>query len=69
MKLIIKFNKKIYPLAVIKTSIKSFEPVAKFQIKNTKDYIIVILNKIQPNIKEVIKDEFSNYVLANINNI
>jgi len=43
--------------------------LAKFQVKNTKDYIIVVLSQIQPDIKKTIKDEFSNYVLANVKNV
>lgn len=63
---IIKFNKKLYPDKCILSSIVAFKHLGQFHVKNEGDYIIVTLNRVNPAVKNIIKDEFSNYVLAKI---
>jgi len=61
---IIKFNNKIYPEKAVLLSIEAFKHLAHFQIKQKDDYFIVTLTQINPAVKNIIKEEFSNYVLA-----
>lgn len=63
---VIKFNKNIYSEKAIVSSIAAFKHLAHFDIQQKGDYYLVILSKINPQVKDVIKDEFNNYVLAKI---
>jgi len=61
---IIKFNKKIYNLEAVKKSVAEFKNLANFTIKETDGYIEVTIDKIDNELKGVLKDEFANYVLG-----
>ena len=63
---IIRFNKKIYPDKAVLSSMEAFKHLARFQVKQEGDYIIVTLSQINPAVKNIVKEEFSNYVLAKI---
>jgi len=60
----IRFNKKIYSLAAIKKAIEEFKNLAEFKVTDTNDYLEVEIDKIDHEVKDVLKDEFSNYVLG-----
>jgi len=60
----IRFNKKIYSLAAIKKAIEEFKNLAEFKVKDLNDYLEVEIDKIDNEVKDVLPDEFSNYVLA-----
>lgn len=60
----IKFNNKIYKKEAIQEAISVYSHLAKFTIKNNKDYIKVKINKIEPEVKTIITDEFANYILG-----
>ncbi len=60
----IKFNKKIYSLKAIKLAIKDYQKLADFNLEQKGEYIQVELTKIDKNFKEIIKEEFCNYVLG-----
>ena len=62
----INFNKKLYTLKAIKSAIKAYKGLAKFSLKDKKKYIIVDLKNIDKDVQPVIKDEFCNYVLAEL---
>jgi len=62
----INFNKKFYSQRAIKKAIRAYQKLARFKIKEEKKYFRVILDKIDPEIKNIIKDEFSNYVLSEV---
>jgi len=61
---IIKFNKHIYNLEAINQAIKEFKNLAEFSIKETNDFFEIKLDNINGEVKEIIKDEFANYVLG-----
>lgn len=62
--MIIKFNKKIYSQSVIKRAIKNYQRLADFSFSPQKKYFLVKIKKTQPEIRKIIEDEFSNYVLS-----
>ena len=63
-KMIIKFSNKIYKIGAVKSSAKAYRGLADFKISQTKDYIKAELKNIDQSVKNIIKDEFCNYVLA-----
>lgn len=65
----IKLKKDIYPLGAIQKSADAFKHLADMKIENKRQYFIVKLTKVNPEARKLIKDEFCNYVLANIRNI
>jgi len=62
----IRFNKKIYNLKAVRSAIRAYKGLAKFNVKNQKKYIVVSLSNIDKDVQSVIKDEFCNYVLSAI---
>lgn len=60
----ILFNKQFYHLQAIKKAIEAYKELAVFKIKEDKKKIEVNINNIDKDVKDVIKDEFCNYVLA-----
>lgn len=58
------FSKNFYSLKAIKKAIKSYKELAVFEIKEKNNIIEVKIDNIDKDIKDVIKDEFCNYVLA-----
>jgi len=62
--MIIKFNKKIYRQSALKKAIKNFQRLADFSLKYQGDYFLIKIEKINPETKKTIKDEFLNHVLS-----
>jgi len=62
--MVIKFSVRIYKLSVVKSAIKAYRGLADFSIKEKKDYFEVGLENIDKEVKDIIQDEFCNYVLA-----
>lgn len=60
----ILFNKKFYSLGAIKRTIKDYKDLAVFEIKDEKNNIRVKMDNIDKDVKDIIKDEFCNYVLS-----
>jgi len=60
----IEFDKQIYKLDAIKKAITEFEKLANFSIIDSNEIIKVKINKIDPEVKDILKDEFANYVLG-----
>ena len=61
--MIIKFNKNIYKKKAIVKAGKEYKHLADFDIKNQNKYYQVVFSKIDKDVKEIIEDEFKNYVL------
>ncbi len=61
---IIKFNKKIYNIEAVKQAVEEFKNLADFKVKETNGYIEVKMNKIDKEVKDILDDEFANYVLG-----
>jgi len=58
----IKFNKKIYHYEAVVKTVKAFQKLAIFSIKEDQDNIVVY-SETSP-VVENINNEFANYVLA-----
>ena len=61
---VVKFNKKIYTNEAVNQAIEEFKNLADFDIKNTNNYFEIKIDKIDNDVKNVLPDEFANYVLA-----
>lgn len=59
----INFHKKIYDIKAIKSAIRAYKDLAGFEVKEDGRYIRVLIKNIDKGIKNIIKDEFCNYVL------
>jgi isocitrate lyase len=62
--MLISFNKKIYSKQAVQKAIKDYADLADFLFAQNKKYFLVKTKNIQPRIKNVFPDEFSNYVLS-----
>jgi hypothetical protein len=60
----IKLNTKIYKEKAIKQAISSYSHIARFKVKNNKNYINISIDNIEANFKDILADEFVNYVLG-----
>lgn len=60
----LRFNNQIYKKEAIQKAIFAYSPLAKFKIKDDKDYIKVRVDPIGPKFKRILADEFANYVLG-----
>lgn len=63
-KMLIKFSKRFYSPKAIKNSAQAYQGLAKFDIKKDKDGIKVKITDIDQDVKNILKDEFCNYVLS-----
>jgi len=61
--MIIKFNKDIYNKKAISGAIKEFKHLANFTIRQKKKAISVTIDKTEKEVKNILRDEFCNYVL------
>jgi len=64
----INFNKKFYNLRAIRTAVRAYKNLGDFSIQNNKNTIKVTIKNIDKDVKNIIKDEFCNYVLAEMKN-
>jgi hypothetical protein len=60
----LRFNAKIYKEKAIQEAISVYSHLARFKVKNNKGYINIGIDKIVAEFKDVLADEFSNYVLG-----
>lgn len=60
----VKLNKQIYRLAAVKKAIEAYRHLAQFSLKQDARYYQVTLDHIAPTVKDILKDEFTNYILA-----
>ncbi|MFC1598922.1 HxsD-like protein [Patescibacteria group bacterium] len=58
------FNQQIYSLAAVNKAVIEFKDLAKFTVQEKDKNINVKIEQIDADVKEVIKDEFANYVLG-----
>ena len=59
----VNFHKKLYNPKAIKSAVNQYQDWADFNVAQKGNYIRVELKNIDKDVKEVIKDEFCNYVL------
>ena len=60
----INFNKNFYSLKAIEKAIQNYKGLADFNIEVKKKSIKVDLKNIDPDSKDIIREEFCNYVLG-----
>lgn len=66
MKKEIRFSKKIYTKKAIENSIGAFCHLARFRISADTNHFIVSVDAIDKDVKDVFKDEFCDFVLAEL---
>ena len=54
--MMINFNKKIYSLKSIKKAMKDYSHLADFKIGQKKNYFLVKITKIKPELKDIFQD-------------
>lgn len=59
----VKFNKKLYKSGAIKSAAKLYKGVADFAFLENDNYVKLTFKHVDKEIKDIIKDEFCNYVL------
>lgn len=62
--MLLQFNKKIYSKTAIKKAIKDYNSLANFEVEQNKNYFLVEITKIKPELKNIFRDEFSNHILS-----
>lgn len=60
----IKLNKRIYRLKAIRQAIKAYSHLAQFSLRQDSRYYQLTLDNTDPALKDILKDEFANYILA-----
>lgn len=60
----IKFNKRIYSQKAIEEAIRKFKGLVNLQLIEKNNYFIVKTKSGNKKMAEILKDEFSNYVLG-----
>jgi hypothetical protein len=60
----INFNTDFYNLNAVAEGVEAYGDLADFVIKKDNNAVTVELSDIDSDVKDVIEDEFSNYVLA-----
>lgn len=62
----IRFSKKIYTKKAIENSIEAFCHLARFRVSMDTKHFIVSVDAIDSDVKDVFKDEFCDFVLAEL---
>lgn len=65
----IKFNKKLYTKEAIEEAITAYKELAVFSLADSEDYWKVKIDKQGELETDLLRAEFSNFVLANVKNV
>ena len=65
---IIELNKNFYNLEAVKKAAKAYKELAGFSVKDDGGKIKITMKNIDEDVKDVIEDEFCNYVLSEVKN-
>lgn len=60
----LRFNNRIYKKEAIQEAISVYSHLAKFSLAQSKSYFEVRMEKMSADVKNIIADEFANYVLG-----
>ncbi|MCX5696229.1 MAG: HxsD-like protein [Candidatus Omnitrophica bacterium] len=60
----VRFNTRFYKKKAIQKAILAYAHLAKFRVKDCKDYLEVKIENIDTQVKDIFVDEFNNYVLG-----
>lgn len=64
--MIINFNKQFYNLNAIQSAISAYKDLADFHISDNNKIIKLKVDNIDKDIKDILRDEFCNFVLSEI---
>jgi len=67
--IVINFNKSLYTIDVIKEAIQDYKGIADFNIVSGKKDNKVEIKNIDSESKDIIRQEFCNYVLGLMKNV
>jgi len=59
----VEFDKKIFGMKAVKSAVKDYKGFADFDVTEKKDRIVVKIDNIDYEPKEVFLGEFGNYVI------
>ncbi len=59
----IRFNKRLYKKSALKDAAEDFGHLAKIEISEDGEYFDVSMTEIDPDVEDVIKEEFANFAL------
>lgn len=62
----IKLNAKFYDLISIDQAVKDYSYLGDIKIKKIGNYFVVLFDKFDNDLREVVANEFANYVLAQV---
>jgi hypothetical protein len=62
--MIIKFSRKLYGSAAVRSAIDAYKGLADFKIKDLPDSLEVEIENIDRELENSFSDEFCNFVLA-----
>jgi hypothetical protein len=62
-----QFNKNIYKREAIESTIRAFRKIATFRFSENEHYYIVKIEKSLHETRNILKDEFCNYVISATN--
>lgn len=61
---VLRLNKKIYKQAVLDKAIQQYQGVAHVSYKILPEYFEITFSQVEPEVGEIVQDEFANYVLG-----
>ena len=59
-----EFDKKIYKAKAVKKAVEDYKDVAKITLEESKGFYKVEFRDVSKELKDIVVDEFGNYVLA-----
>ena len=62
--MLIRFHQELYHLNAVKKALTAYKHLAWFRLSSKGKYYLVSLNRIEPTVKNILPDEFANYVLS-----
>ncbi len=60
----LRFSNRIYKKEAVQEAISTYSHLAKFSLGQSKSYFEVRIEKMAADVKNIISDEFANYVLG-----
>lgn len=60
----LRFNSSLYSKDSIRKTVGAFSHLAEFKLKQKNGYFEIEIENINPDAREVLADEFSNYALG-----
>ena len=64
MNLTLELHRKLYRPAALETATEAFGELASISVKRSDRYYVITFTDVDPDVEEVLTQEFANYVLA-----